>query len=246
MCTEISTDAFETDLVKDLDVDISCAKVSFQKACDNKILVTAENLTEGKYHCRLKVNRLVVSYHCPRISLFPRLHSTAPEITLYLPANFALDHMKLAVGAGKVYMETIPFSCQKIYADLGAGQWHARQLSVSDSLCIKTGAGNVQLEKAHANSFQLECGAGSCTFEGHIGSNMKISCGVGNCRLLLENRAEDFDYDLSCGLGKISVNGDRIKYSGSKKTAYTGHALGTAVLECGIGNIELITKGEDC
>ena len=49
MCTEISTDAFETDLVKDLDVDISCAKVSFQKACDNKILVTAENLTEGKY-----------------------------------------------------------------------------------------------------------------------------------------------------------------------------------------------------
>ncbi|MCM1259232.1 MAG: hypothetical protein NC307_15495 [Roseburia sp.] len=75
---------------------------------------------------------------------------------------------------------------------------------------------------------------------------MKISCGVGNCRLLLENRKEDFDYNITYALGKINVNGNGIKCSGSTRQIHTGHTLGTAILECGIGNIELITKGEDC
>lgn len=246
MSTEINADTFETDLVRDLEIDISCAKVRFQGTSDDKIQVIAENLTEGRYDCRRNENRLTVSYRCPRLALFPRLNYTTPEITLYLPANFALDHVKLDVGAGKVFMEEIPFSCKNMFAQLGAGQWHARQLSVSDSLRIETGAGNVRLEKTAVNDLLLGCGAGSCSFGGRIGRNLKISCGVGNCRLLLENKPEDFDYDISCGLGKINVNGDRINCTGSKRTAPTGHALGTALLECGIGTIELISKGNPC
>lgn len=239
MSTEITTDTFETDLVKDLEVDISSAKVLFQKNFDNKIQVTAENVTEGRYDCQLNGNRLVVSYRCSRISLLPRLHYMTPEITLYLPPDLALERVKLDVGAGKVFMEEILFSCQKMHANLGAGQWYARQLSVSDSLHIETGAGNVRLEKTTTDNFQLECGAGSCSFEGRIGKNMKISCGVGSCTLLLENKEDDFDYNISCALGKINVNGNGIKGSGSTRTAHTAHSLGTAILECGIGNIEL-------
>ena len=55
----------------------------------------------------------------------------------------------------------------------------------------------------------------------------------------LQGDANAYNYDLSCGMGELSVNGT--KYSsiaGSHKVNNEG-AVGTINLECGMGSLEL-------
>lgn len=83
---------------------------------------------------------------------------------------------------------------------------------------------------------------GNFSMEGTLEGNLVAECGMGSMELKLKGDAAAYNYDLSCGLGELNVNGT--KYSsiaGSHKVKNEG-AIGTISLECGMGSLDLVIE----
>ena len=164
-----------------------------------------------------------------------------PRITILLPESLLFEHVTLHLGAGKMNMEQFPLSCHDMNVSIGAGKWKTKQLSVSQNLHIEVGAGKVNLQQAKSGSLKLDCGAGNCFYHGEIYNVFKISCGVVYCELQLANKEQDFDYDISCALGEIQINGNRMRNLSLKRHSSQENELNKAILQCGVGRIILET-----
>ena len=67
---------------------------------------------------------------------------------------------------------------------------------------------------------------------------MDIECGIGQINLTMDGCEDDYNYDISCGVGEI-VCGDR-RYSGIGHDDYVNNGAGKEMsLECGIGQINI-------
>lgn len=238
---ETKVDTFIAEDVKCLEVNTACAEVIFDTTADNEIRVEADHLSDGIYMCELLGNRLVVSYEFSKKIMISRNH-TNTRITLYFPKEFALETVKAKNGAGNLSMEKFSVTCQNMDIEIGAGNCRAEQLSVEQKLFVNVGAGKANLYAAKAGTLDVDCGVGECVYEGNVNGNIDVNCGVGECELRLNNKENDFNYDISCALGKVSVNGAKIKNLGSVKSSVGGDVLGTVTLQCGIGKIELATN----
>lgn len=235
---ELST--FATEEVKKLKIETACADVIFDTTEDNQVRVEAENLSDGIYTCQLRGDRLVVFYELPEKIAVCRNHIDT-RITLYFPKGFVFENVKMETGAGNIFMERFPVSCESMEIKIGAGKCRADQLSVEKKLYVNVGAGKAKLYTAKAGTLSIDCGVGDCIYEGSVNGDVDVNCGVGKCELKLDNQENDFNYDISCGLGKVSVNDRKIKLIGSEKRSMGGDVLGTVRLQCGVGKIELMT-----
>jgi hypothetical protein len=237
-------DMFAVDQVADLLISASCANIAFQETSGSEIRVEAEELENGRYFCTLKGKRLEISYDIHKM-VFVNIHRKNAKITVYLPKEQIMNHkfenVKFVIGAGDLSIKNIPFSCKSLNAEIGAGKWEAKLLAVSERLYIEIGAGSVKMKKTTAGSLEVDCGAGNCVYKGRVNGNIKINCGVGNCKLYLENEESDFRYAVSSALGKVRVNDNKISAFGTGKMQTGKGTLGTVVLECGMGNIEVET-----
>lgn len=234
------TNTFPSSHVKKLELKAGCAQVIFHTAPDGNIQVTAENLADGAYLCEMQDDKLVVSYqpynrivHCP--------NHIKTQIILLLPENLMLEHISLNLGAGKMNMEEFPLSCHNMDVSIGAGKWKAKQLSVVQNLHIEAGAGSVKLKQTKSGILRVECGAGECFYNGEIDGGFQIDCAVGHCALQLANKEEDFDYNISCALGEVEINGRKMRSFGFERHRFHENALGKAVLQCSVGKIILET-----
>lgn len=239
---EMKVNTFAVDDVKNLEMSIAAAAVATRKAADGEIRVEASNLRDGRYTCELRSGKLVIAYKMNGLTHFHRLVHEETQIVVYLPANLVLEKTALEIGAGEVCMDAVPFSCSEMQVEIGAGKWKAAQLSVSGSLNVEIGAGKAKMKGITAGRVNIECGVGSSVYKGRVNGDIKVICGVGNCSFQLENKESDFNYDISCAVGSVKINGNRLKSFAYKGTYKNESVLGTAVLECGLGSIEFRTN----
>lgn len=81
-----------------------------------------------------------------------------------------------------------------------------------DEVDLDIGAGTLETEWLICRELDIDCGAGSVTVNGKLSHEADISCGAGEVVLNLENAEEEFNYDLSVGVGEIVI-GEK-SYSG--------------------------------
>lgn len=110
-------------------------------------------------------------------------------------------------------------------------------------LDVEGGASSISMENLSCRELDMEVGAGSFSFEGEVKRAVSVSCGVGSVSLMLNGKADDFDYKMGCGLGSISVeNGPNIAGIGENKTENRGTKK--MELECGLGSISVAFRKE--
>lgn len=241
MGTEVKVNTFAVRDVKELEIKIAAADVRTKETDGEEIRVEAKNLQDGRYICEQQGGKLVVVYEMEGIGNFHRWNQEETQIVLYLPERVTLENTVLNIGAGEVCMDAGLISCGDMDVEIGAGKWKAAKLAVSGRLNVQIGAGKAKMKKITAGSVNIECGVGSCVYKGRINGDIRVGCGVGSCSFLLENRESDFNYDVSCALGSVTINNNKIKSFASRKRYKSENALGTAVLECGLGSIEMQT-----
>lgn len=243
MDKNMRTDTFAADDVKKLDLRIAAAAVRTEESAGREIRVEARNLQGGRYTCELRSGKLIIAYKLEGVIHLPRFGQNETEIMIYLPANLSLEQATLEIGAGCMYMDAVPIFCDKMEVEVGAGKWKAANLSVSDSLNVEIGAGKAKMKGVTAGRLNVECGVGSSVYKGRVNGDIKANCGVGSCIFQLENKEGDFNYDVSCAMGSVNINGNIRKSFASKSSYKNTSALGMAVLECGLGSIEFRTNG---
>ena len=143
-------------------------------------------------------------------------------IELYVPEQMHAEKLSIKVGAGECAVSVPGFTIDKMHLEVGAGKMKLTQIS--------------------AEILTINCGVGECKYEGSVSRDVKADCGVGEVSVKLAGKETDYNYEVSCGIGKIKVNDSGYGSFAASKCVHHEQAKGTMKLECGVGKIKIETE----
>ena len=156
-------------------------------------------------------------------------------LELYLPKR-SLEKIELDLGATKLYAEDL--QAEKIELDLGAGEALIHTIE-AEKAEVNLGAGELQIDSLLAEEKGiLQVGTGVLETKSFIGGDLELECGIGSLDVCVQGKEKDYNYDVSCGIGSITLNGQ--DYSGlGQERSFNNNAGKKISMECGIGDITL-------
>lgn len=164
-------------------------------------------------------------------------HMKAYEVTLRIPEEHVFDSVDMTIGAGEV--QIVRLAADDIDIEGGAGEIKADLLIANHELDAQIGAGDFYIKEAELGETDIECGVGKfeigvCTLNG----DADINGGVGDVTIGIIGEKEDFNYELSCGMGELDVFGDSYTSLGKEKEV-DNRAGCTISMECGVGRVSV-------
>lgn len=157
------------------------------------------------------------------------------EMTLYVPNIVLFTTADIDIGAGVLNFSDIMLS--KMNINVGAGQINMNNVSASDVI-YELGAGEANNSNTDFSSLDLNVGAGAFNYDGYIAHDMNLNCSVGKIQMNLEGAYEDYNTDVTCNVGSVTV-GPNI-YSGKidNKTV-DNDSLYDIYIKCDVGSVEV-------
>ena len=141
------------------------------------------------------------------------------KIYIYVPEDFRFDEAKLDVGAGTLNISEIRAA----------------------ELAVDVGAGEASIDHFDADEADLGCGTGKLVAAGDIRTEADLECGIGSIAFTVIGKEDDYNYDISCGIGEIVCGGLTYSGLGCDKEIDNGSSREISI-ECGIGNVTVNFK----
>jgi len=204
------------------DLIINIGKVEMTLKSGDSYSVTANRIVEKDLKTEYKNGALHISYNSKSsfwswfddsFSWFNFNHT--PEITVTLPVGASYESVEINTGMGAADLSDI--SAGKLTLKVGMGEFKGRNI-VSDFCKIEAGMGQVTLDGFIVKSdLFLECGMGELNLKGAVTGKSTVKCGMGSVTLDLDGDIEDYDIDVSMGMGECRINGH--SQSGRRNTS---------------------------
>jgi len=140
-------------------------------------------------------------------------------VTIYIPESFNSEKIKINIGAGQLIVDKLAAS----------------------SIDINVGAGNLKISNLTTDEANIECGAGNIDISGKINNKSNIKCGMGNVNLELKGNEKDYNYNLTVGVGEITLNGNNFTGLGNKVIENIS-ASKSLKIDCGVGKLNVNIK----
>ncbi len=235
-------DTFLAAEIKNIDIESACANLLVEESGTDEITVTAVYNEEQvrKYNCERKDGVLEI---CHEWKNGTHKDSVADTIKIVLPTGAVFENLSLELGAGDAKFLNSTTKYTKASLVIGAGNLSMDALNAAGKVEIEAGAGNVSICGIDAKSVDAECGAGKLNIYGKVNGDINIECGVGKVKLDLEEEETAYNYQVSCGIGSVRINGSKLGgLFASENSIHNAGAKGTMNLSCGVGSIHVITK----
>ena len=171
------TYVFEDCMASDLEILVGAGDLKIKY--HNEENVTLEVSDEDKMQCYVEGDTLKI-----RGGLITGTGSSSTMI-VYLPENKNFNNVAIDVGAGNIEID---------------------KLTGSDT-DINVAMGQVVISEMETDSLNIEVGMGNAEVKGNINYEAIVDCGMGQVVMELEGEGKDFNYNLDCGLGSLSVEG---------------------------------------
>lgn len=156
-------------------------------------------------------------------------------LTLYVPMDIILEEVNIDLGAGQMKLDNLKTKDMEV--DMGAGQILSDGLQ-AEKVSISVGAGEIVLDEVQVKDVQAEVGAGNCEIKGNVTGDIEAECAMGNMTFVLEGSEQDFNYEIQCVTGNITIGNS--EYSGvSQEQSIHNNATRNMELECAMGNVEV-------
>lgn len=218
-----STDAlcfnYNKDSVKSLEVKFGAAEVVF--ITGNSYGVETRGIDSQNFECSLGSDGVLFVRNTNKISFDfltrDRRKHIVPRILVSIPRDAFLERFKMAVGAGRLRMKDVSFSCNSCEIEVGAGSAEC---------------GNIVSRKTG-----IKCGMGNVEYSGEVSGKTSIDCGMGAVKLKSSGVADSFSYDLKLGLGEFNFNGD--KKAGVCQIQADEKKDNHFAVNCGMGNVSV-------
>ena len=223
MAVERREKRFRAEDIEGIRLELDCVDFMVQETEEDTehILIAAEIDDADGFECSVQKGMLYILYRWKK-RIFRHAANKA-RITLRIPKGKAYSVFALKIGAGNADLKHVALHCKTLNLEAGAGNIEIGAVRESQSVFMKIGAGHVSVESAQA-------------------SDVRVECGVGECQLGLEGRENDYNYEISCGIGDIRINDSRMKQIGAGELRKNTQALGTVKLSCGVGEIVIHTE----
>lgn len=220
--------------IRKLDIDIGGYYMAVVRSSDENFRV--ETINEKNFQCYVTGDTLHLEASNTR---FPEdFQGGRPKraVRLYVPAGVPFSDVDITLGAGAMAVEEL--TADEASVDVGAGTVWGQGMRIG-STNVSIGAGMMQLMDAQMGELSLEVGAGILEFDGSIEKEVDADCGMGSVSLTLKGRAEDFNYQLKCDMGSLTIGGQ--DYSGFALEKTISHGAAKEMdLACAMGNIEVL------
>lgn len=138
------------------------------------------------------------------------------ELTVYLPENVKYQEFTVDAGAGVLEIDDI--NAEKVCINAGAGEFNVHHMDVKEA--------------------EVNLGMGESEITGKVSGDMTLDVGMGELIFYVEGNKDEFDYDLSCGLGSLEVEGV-YTIGGMGDKEIDNHADKEMEISCGMGNVEV-------
>lgn len=216
--------------VTQLQIDVGGAALYFLESENNNFGVKRTgkgnyryDISGGRFYLESGTNRHIVST------------GNNEKLYLYIPKGLALDQLSVCVGAGVAELGEL--SAQEIDMEVGAGMISADRINCQ-SLDVETGAGRVTLNGIEAGEMSLIVGAGYAYAEGSVSHDLNVECGIGVVELKVQEAFEDFNYNINCAAGSVTL-GNR-SYSVFADDKYINNkAPAECSLDCAMGSVSM-------
>ena len=225
------------DDIRDLELTLRSCEFQILESTDDQIRVEIEEGKEDYFSLRVKEGTLHINDTRKNNHNLKSVH-----VNLWIPSDYVLDRVKVTLGAGSMQISRL--AADKINIEGGAGKIEAETLIANKELDAEIGAGDFYIKEAVLGKTDIECGVGrfeigSCTLNG----DAEISGGVGEVNIGIIGEKEDFNYELSCGMGELDVFDDSYTSLGKDKEI-DNDAKYTISLDCGVGRVNVYGSGK--
>lgn len=203
-----------------LSIQVSSMKTYFQidENLRGEIRIQGENL-DDRTGVDIRQDKEELSVDSSSHKIFGGfLDNTNSALWIYLPQDFRLEETSIDVGAGSVYAEQI----------------------LSKKMEIDVGAGAVEMDQFKAEEIDIDCGAGGVTMlGGNAPEKVLIDCGAGGVSVEFSGCSRQYDYDLDCSAGSISIDREEQIAGFGGKRKIDNNAQKKVKADCAAGGIEL-------
>ena len=202
-----------------LDIDLKAGAVEILTSFNDYVEIKTEGISKKlKLNYYREGNTLVID---STDNLQGIVNQNLGTVCIYLPEGLHLERVKIDVGAGSLFIEDIR----------------------TNNLSINIGAGEAQIYSFVANEADLNCGAGEIVAHGKVDKGIDIDCGLGNVNYYTQDKEDNYNYKLSCGVGEITCGSNHYSGIGSDQRIDHHHASKEMDIDCGLGNVEIIFEG---
>lgn len=153
-------------------------------------------------------------------------------LTLYVPNDMVFDEVDITTGAAKMTVGTL--SANSLKLKLGAGDVQIESLNASSDADIEGGVGQITIASGTLNDLNLKMGMGELNLSAAVLGESDLKFGFGESNVTLIGSKDDYKVDIEKGLGSITVDGKTVADYGS-----SGNGQNHIEIEGGVGAVNL-------
>lgn len=214
--------------ITDMKIDIGGASLCFMESENDNFGVKIDGKGEYKYY----ESGSVFYLEGKRDHI---IGENNEKVYLYIPKGKTFNEVEINVGGGLISIEEL--DAQEVDMTAGAGLISCNRISCRE-LDIEVGAGEAILDGIEADKMDIEVGMGSVYMKGRITREIDAKCGMGFLGMELDNAETDFNYEVECAAGGITI-GDKNYSALSNEVQVNNRASGECSLDCSMGSIEV-------
>lgn len=180
------------------------------------------------------VGKCSVTVTVPASARLERVEASS-DLGIVKVRDIEAEEMILSSNLGDVTAENL--TAQEIDLDADLGRLKATALHTKE-LRLKADLGDIEATDVTVSELLwFDSAMGKVSLSGNF-ANVSGTCDMGDVLLRTSGAEENYDYDLSCDMGKVNLNGDK---RGNDYSRNHG-APHTIKVDADMGNIEVITQ----
>lgn len=159
------------------------------------------------------------------------------EAIIYLPREAFIEELDIDMGMGSSRISGI--QVDKLDLDCGMGSVDLLGVNLNKAY-IEGGMGEIRATDIVSNGLDVNMGMGSIDIQGDLKGLTDIEGGMGELSLMTTGKETDYNYDLSKGMGTISINGR--SHSSFEDLRENNGSDNKITIEGGMGSITVNTE----
>lgn len=207
--------SFQSQDIKRINFDLKNVDLTIEENdSDDQVRIQIENSGKNDISVKNNSGTLEIKDHRSKIGKTTK----NIDVALDIPADLELEDVLVELGVGDVEIE---------------------KLLVKYTLNMKLGTGDVEIEQLSSGTLDVSCGVGNLEIEKlMLEGSASIEGGVGDTRIGMLANENDFNYEISTGVGNVRIFDSEFHGLGGAKKISNGSDK-EIVIHSGVGDMEI-------
>ena len=231
--TEATKSEF-SEKISALEIDTDLANITIKTTDTTQVKVELQEGYKKYFEAEVKGGTLYVTYDVKGKSF-----KQGPKITVELPKEMTPENIRIDTDLGEVRLLGVKQPVENLEIKSALGNVRVEECEVKEKCVLIASLGNIHIEDSSFGEIDMDAAMGNIEFSGEADGDLFAKAAMGNIEVELDGREEDYNIEMSTGMGDVKYKGQRQEGMGGSYQCYTENPIGDIILDCDMGNVEL-------